>query len=213
MFQRPHDGKKLPPVDAVYSLCLIQSLTVVGYYSLTSRRFRISVLEIYSLSGRWASELGSTSPLSTRMGLSNRAITTPSHCACIAWSLTTTKLEGQGHTPELRSNSSPTPRRSICRSRSTDVLYVRSMSSPKMNSFVIKATNNRIFSGRRPKSSIRKTFLKMERFSSDNLSSVYRWFCCLSDHQAVKSDQANIMLRCRQSRSMAFHRPSPVWLG
>jgi hypothetical protein len=53
--------------------------------------------------------------------------------------------------PYLHGYNSSSARRSVWRLRSTDVPYARSMPSPKMNSFVILATNTQIFCGRHPR--------------------------------------------------------------
>jgi hypothetical protein len=119
------------------------------------RRSRTRVLTMKSPSGRWTSGLGSTRPFSTPRGLSNPAITTPSHCAGIILSLATTNLEDQGPDQGLHSDNFSSVRSSFWRSRCTDALYARRMSSPKMTSFVILATNTQIFSGRAPVSLIK----------------------------------------------------------
>jgi hypothetical protein len=91
----------------------------------------------------------------------NWPINTLLHGTGIAWSLLTTRLEGQGPAPKLHSDTSSSARHSGWRLRSTDASYARRKSRPKINSIVILVTNTQIFNWRHPRASIRKTSFKM----------------------------------------------------
>jgi hypothetical protein len=110
------------------------------------------VLALHSPLEMLASGFGSIKPFSTKRGHSNQAITTPSHCTGISWSLATTRQEGWGLSPGHHSNTSSSARCRIWCPRSMDALYAYRVSSPKMNSFVILVmnTHTHIFNDRHP---------------------------------------------------------------
>jgi hypothetical protein len=105
-----------------------------------------------------------TSPVYNPRGISNSAITAPSHCAGITWSLATTRLEG---------DNSSSARRSIWRPTSRGASYAPKTSTRKMNSFMILAKNAQIFSGRCPSvCQCQENFLQDGRASPDTVCSV-----------------------------------------
>jgi hypothetical protein len=94
----------------------------------------------------------------------NRAITTPSHCAIIG--------HNQGRSLGLHSDTPSSARSNVWRPGSTDASYARSISSPKMKSFVILTTNTQILSGHLPRVNFRITSFKMGWASPDTFCSV-----------------------------------------
>jgi hypothetical protein len=75
---------------------------------------------------------------------------------------------------------------------STDASQARSMSTLKMNTFVILETKTQILSWHRPKVSVRKTSFQIGRASPDTVCNLRCWFRCFSSQPAVMSGLGSV---------------------
>jgi hypothetical protein len=173
------------------------------------RTFHVYLLAVLSCpSGAWASGLASTKPFSTPMGLSDpfplpRIMqASPDHWPLPGW---------KARAPPRGSIKIPLPLRDAAFGTLDPWIYACRMSIPKINSFVILATNTQNSVGAAPESVSGK-------FPSrwGGLRQIPSAACSVGStvlramRRRCRAWRQSHTPQCRRSRSMVYYRPSPV---